>query len=182
MSIIRCCTVVAVLVAAGAWPAAGDERENGALVAKLTASMKQEGLESIAAHLGPGERRFVAALHLPDQMLMAIAADYVEPALLREKILLGRYRDVYLDLNGATDPASRVVIQDLRADGLRMAPLPQQAADVYTPRLKPIFVFDGDWKRQRMSEESYRSAFAAAEAEYTSMIRALISAVDDDTQ
>ena len=44
------------------------------------------------------------------------------------------------------------------------------------------FVFDGDWKRQWLSEASYRAGFADAEAEYTRMIRALIRTVGNESQ
>jgi hypothetical protein len=114
----RCLMLIATLVVANVAAAESQESSTTPLARKLTAFMKQRGLESVAAHLGPADRRFVAALYLPDQMLIVVAADYSAPALLKERILLEKFRDAYLDLSGASAPSSRVLIQDLGADGL----------------------------------------------------------------
>ena len=48
--------VLVVLTAAFAADAASQDRPTTALAKELTAFMKQRGLESVAAHLGPSEQ------------------------------------------------------------------------------------------------------------------------------
>jgi hypothetical protein len=175
-------TLLVTLTAALATDAASQDRPTMALAKQLTALMKQRGLDSVAAHVGPSEQRFAAALYLPDQMLIVVAADYSAPALLKERIVLERFRDAYLDLSGASAPSSRVVVQDLGADGLRARPQEGQSVDVYTRGTENAFVFDGDWKRLRLREEAYRATFAEAESEYEQMLRALLAEAGDRSQ
>jgi hypothetical protein len=178
----RCLMLIATLVAANVAAAESQESSTTPLARKLTAFMKQRGLESVAAHLGPADQRFVAALYLPDQMLIVVAADYSAPALLKERILLEKFRDAYLDLSGASAPSSRVQIQDLGADGLRLRPEEGQSVDVFTRGAESPFVLDGDWHRRKLREEAYRATFDQAEAEYEQMLRALIVEASDQSQ
>jgi hypothetical protein len=178
----RCGMLLLGLAVASAGYAASEESPTAPLARELTSFMKVRGLESVAAHLGPGDQRFVAALYLPNQMLIVIAADYSAPALLKEKILLDRFRDAYLDLSGATIPASRVVIQDLGADGLRARPDTGQSVDVYTRGSESPYVLDGDWKRHKLREDAYRAMVTEATSEYERMLKALIAEARDDSQ
>ena len=75
---------------------------------------------------------------------------------VEEKILSGDYREVYLDLNGASIPDTKVLITDVGADGL-MSGL--EATDMVDTGSGPV-LFDGD---------------ADAEAQYVRMLNALIS-------
>ena len=115
-------------------------------------------------------------------MLIVVAADYSAPALLKERIVLERFRDAYLDLSGASAPSSRVMIQDLGADGLQVGPEEGRSVDVYTRGTDNAFVFDGDWKRRKLREEAYRATFAEAESEYEQMLRALLAEASDQSQ
>ena len=112
----------------------------------------------------------------PGGQLLVIAATYSAPALLKEKIILKQYRDVYLDLNSATAPASRRVIEDLKADGLfATRPTPQAPFDFYTKGTSPRVQFDGEWKKRKMSQDDYMKAFAEADAEYSRMLQSLLA-------
>jgi hypothetical protein len=176
------CVMLLLGLAVASVGSAASEDPTAPLARELTSFMKVRGLESVAAHLGPGDQRFVAALYLPNQMLIVIAADYSAPALLKEKILLDRFRDAYLDLSGATIPASRVVIQDLGADGLRARPDTGQSVDVYTRGSESPYVLDGDWKRHKLREDAYRAMVTEATSEYERMLKALIAEARDDSQ
>jgi hypothetical protein len=63
-----------------------------------------------------------------------VSGRYAVPAPMNEKIILKRYRDAYLDLYGASDPASRRVVEALRADGLRPVRAQGDPFDIYTRR------------------------------------------------
>jgi hypothetical protein len=179
---VRCLMLLVALAVAHVADAESQESPTASLARKLTTFMKQRGLESVAAHLGPADQRFVAALYLPDRMLIVVAADYSAPTLLKERILLEKFRDAYLDLSGASAPSSRVLIQDLGADGLRARPEEGQSVDVYTRGAESPFVLDGDWKRRKLREEAYRATFDQAESEYAQMLQALIVEASDQSQ
>ena len=57
-------------------------------------------------------------MYLPGLQLITVSGKYSVPVLLTEKLLKKNYQDVYLDLSSASDRDSRVVVEDLRADGL----------------------------------------------------------------
>jgi hypothetical protein len=107
--------------------------------------------------------------------LLVIGAKYAAPALLNEKILRGNYRDVYIDLNAATDPATKVVIEDLYADGLRSRRKGQQPPDAITKGTEEQFPFDGQWRKRKVSEDEYLRTFSDAETQYSRMLELLIA-------
>jgi hypothetical protein len=142
---------------------------------ELASLMQQQRLETIAARVPETPDTFVAALHMPGQQLILVSGRYAAPALIREKIILGRYRDAYQDLYGASDVASRWVIEDLRADGLRAVPEKGAASDAYTTGGGDLVPLDGDWKRRKLSQDAYMDAFQRADASYATMAAVLVS-------
>ena len=171
---------VAVLMAACALvravPSDAQESKTIALTKELTAALDSAKLDSMAAREIGTEDGFVAALYYPGSQLLVIAATYTAPALLKERIILKQYKDVYLDLNAATAPASRRVIEDLKADGLYAErSTPRDPFDFYTKGTSPRVPFDGDWKKRKISQEEYMKVFAEADAEYTRMLQSLLA-------
>jgi hypothetical protein len=155
---------------------ADEDSKSVALTKELTAALDHAKLDSIAAREVGTDDGFVAALYYPGGQLLVIAATYSAPALLKEKIILKQYKDVYLDLNAATAPASRRVIEDLKADGLfATRPTPQAPFDFYTKGTSPRVQFDGEWKKRKMSQDDYMKAFAEADAEYSRMLQSLLA-------
>jgi hypothetical protein len=49
-----------------------------------------------------------------------------------------------------------------------------QAFDTYEAAGKPM-AFDGDWKRQKVSEQDYLKAFTTADDRYSAMLAALLA-------
>jgi hypothetical protein len=171
---------VAVLMVACALvravPGDAQDGKSIALAKELTAALDGAKLDSMAAREMGTEDGFVAALYYPGSQLLVIAATYTAPALLKEKIVLKQYKDVYLDLNAATAPASRRVIEDLKADGLfAMRPSPRDPFDFYTKGTSARVPFDGDWKKRKISQDEYMKAFAEADAEYARMLQSLLA-------
>lgn len=172
-----------VLVPVAAWILASvplaSQPTSASSVGTLTGLLDRGKLDSVAARIPGSEDMFVAALYLPGQQLILVSGRYGAPALIREKILGKRYREAYQDLYSAADAATRWVVEDLQADGLRAERVKDGPADVYTAiGGSPVF-FDGEWKRHKMSEDAYRSAFRQADASYTRMVGVLISALTD---
>lgn len=167
---------VATAVLAFGGPYAGrllaQESKSAAPAKELVALLEARKLDSIAAHHPGGPDQFVAALHFPGQLLV-VWARYSAPALLNEKIIKEQYRDVYIDLNSAADPETRVLVTDLGADGLKARREENEPFDQQDAGGKGI-QFDGDWREDKMSEQEYMKAFADADQAYAQALTALI--------
>jgi hypothetical protein len=165
--------VAAIVCSAGA--ALAQNSRTIELARELTTLLDQQKLDSVAARQAGSADRFVAALYFPGSQLLVVSAAYAAPALLNEKVLLRRYKEAYMDLSAASDPATKVLIEDLRADGNRPLRAENQPFDVYTRGTAGAFAFDGDWKKRNLSEEAYRKTFGEADAEYVRMLESLIA-------
>lgn len=140
----------------------------------LAAALDAAKMDSVAASDPSQEGVFIGALYFPGLELLVVSAKYAVPVLLTERIQKKEYRDVYLDLNGASDPSTKVFIEDLGANGLMARPDREEPADVYEMAGKRV-VFDRDWRAQNMSEDDYVKAYTDADARYAAMLKALLA-------
>src|SRR5687767_3230437 len=115
--ILRSVAGAALLASVIATPSEAQESKSAALVKELTNILQQRKLDSIAARQPGAADQFVAALYFPGQLLL-VSARTISPAVLNEKLVRREFRDVYIDLNSASIPESRVMISDGGADGL----------------------------------------------------------------
>ena len=74
---------------------------------------------------------------------------------------------------GASAAATRLFVEDLGADGVK-AKREDQGFDAVENKGART-VFDGDWKKQKMSEADYMKAFAAADERYGEVLAALLA-------
>jgi hypothetical protein len=156
-------------------PAAFAQDGKSVSVAKqLAAALDAAKLDSVAAKDPAAPDTFVAALYFPGAQLLVVSAKYSAPQLLDARVGKKEYRDTYIDLSSASVPESKIFVQDGGADGLRAKREENQAFDIYEAAGKPT-VFDGDWKRQKLSEQDYMKAFSTADDRYTSMLTALLA-------
>ena len=170
-----CGLTVAVLLSAPlARGVSAQESGSAALAKELTTLLEGKKLDSIAARSPSAPDQFVAALFFPGQLLV-VTARYPAPAVLNEKIAKNEYRDVYIDLNSASIPESKVLYTDLGADGLRPKREANQPFDTRDIGPKSIR-FDGNWREDKMSEEDYMKAFNEAEQNYEAALKVLIAA------
>jgi len=151
------------------------DSRSAALARELTTLLEQKKLDSIAARAPSGADQFVAALFFPGQLLV-VSARYTAPPVLMERIARNEYRDVYIDLNSAGVPESRILITDLGADGLKPRREANQPFDTQDVNGKGIS-FDGNWREDKMSEEEYMKVFAQADQNYTAALEVLIGAL-----
>ncbi len=165
--------IAGFLVATAGAPAFAQESRSASLAKELAGLLDSSKLESVAAKDPAVADRFFGALYFPGSELLVVAAKYSAPALLAEKLDKKSYRDVYVDLNSASIPESRIFIEDLMADGLKVKPDAAQSFDTYEAG-KLRVSFDGDWKKQKMSEEDYQKAFGSAEEEYAKILQVLV--------
>lgn len=178
---MKCATFVATLLVAGltAAPAPAQDSKTEALAKELAGLLESKKLDSIAARHPAAADQFVAALVFPGQLLV-VTARTVAPAVVNEKLVRREFRDVYIDLNSASIPESRVMITDMGADGLRPRREPNQPFDLQDIAGKGLR-FDGNWREDRMSEQEYMKAFQAAEATYLAALQALIGELKKGT-
>ncbi|HEX6322781.1 MAG TPA: hypothetical protein VFZ36_03570 [Vicinamibacterales bacterium] len=166
--------LAAVATAGAAVPVAAGQNaasKSAALAKELVDVLTQQKLTSIAAR-DPIERdRFIAALIYPGQ-LMVVTGKYTVPVLLDEKISFGKFMDVYVELNGAAVPESKVFFEDQFADGLlpsrKEAPF-DSVVEGETTRL-----FDGNHRKAKMSKDEYNKAFADADEKYAKLLELLL--------
>jgi hypothetical protein len=143
------------------------------LVNQLTDLLQQRKLDAAAARLD--DETFVAALFYPGTELLVVSAKYSAPVLLVQKIADKKYRDIYLDLTSASDPESKVLIEDMKADGLRASREDDDPFDVVSKGTGTPVNFDGDWGKQSVTEEHYATLFRETEAAYATQLQALIN-------
>ena len=166
MTRVRPLTVVLLLLAAA--PVGAQESKSAVLVKQLTAALDAGKLEAIAAKDPSAPDVYCAALYFPNAQLLVVSAKYTAPQLLDTRLAKKEYRDTYIDLSSASVPASKVFVQDAAADGLKA-----QGFDTYEEAGKTM-MFDGDWKKQKMSEQDYQKAFAAADERYAKILSMLL--------
>jgi len=133
----------------------GYAQQSAALAEELAQLLNGAQLDAIAAKDSEGTDRYVAALAFPGQLIV-VSARYEVPMYVEAKISNGEYREVYLDLNGASIPDTKVLITDVGADGLMSG---DETSDMVDTGSGPA-LFDGD---------------ADAEVQYVRMLNALIA-------
>jgi hypothetical protein len=171
-------TVVVVsavlLLAMVSTSALAQESKSAALVKELTQLLDQAKIQAIAAKDASAPDVFVAALYYPGSQLMVVSARYSAPTILAERLAKKDFQEIYTDLNAAAIEGSKVLVMDIGADGLKPKK-EENRFDTCDVGAKS-YVFDGDWKKQKMaSEADYQKAFADADAAYSKALGALIA-------
>jgi len=164
----------ALLCAGAPLGAAQQDGRTQDLAKRLTALMDARQLDSVAARDPDAQDRFVAALYFPGSQLLVVHARYAAPALVYEKILQGNFRDVYIDLNAASDPSTKILVEDLMADGLSARREDDQPFDSFSEGRGERYAFDGQWRKRRIQEEEYFKTFNRVEEQYAHMLEVLI--------
>lgn len=153
-------------------PVRAQEGKSAPAARELAAAMDAAKLDSIAAADPSDPETFVAALYFPGAQLLVVSAKYAAPPLLVEKMNGKNYRDIYIDLNSASVAGSKVFIIDQRCDGLVARPDGDQVADTYENGSSQL-LFDGEWRRAKLSEDEYMKAFSEADARYARILSLL---------
>ena len=164
---------LALSVSAGALTAAAQGPPKSAAAAKqLGEALDRLKLDAIAAPDPADPSTFVAALYFQGAQLLVVSAKYSAPTLITEKLAKKDYRDIYIDLNAAFIPGSKIFVMDASGDGLVPKPGDSQAPDTWEEG-KDARSFDGDWKKAKLSEEEYLKAFGTADERYARILTLL---------
>jgi len=150
------------------------ESKSAALATELARLLDSMKLDSIAAHHAAGGNQYVGALYFPGSQLLVVSAKFAVPERL--DVLLGQraYKDIYVDLNSASDPAGRIFVSDLGANGLRFKRENNQPWDTVDVGGKTV-AFDGDWRKAKISEAEYLKTYQSTDEEYAKLLQALVS-------
>ena len=152
-------------------PGQENESKSAPLAKELVDLLVKNNITSVAAR-DPIERdRFIAALFYPGQ-LMVITGKYSVPVLLDEKISFDKYMDVYVELNGAAVPESKIFIEDQFANGL--VATKNTPFDSWVVGEKAT-LFDGDHRKAKLSRDEYRKLMSDADQQYAKLLELLIA-------
>ena len=163
--------LTAVLSVVLASVASAQEAKSPPLARELAAALDAAKLTSVAAKDPAQPDRYVAALYFPGSQLLVVSARYSAPLILNAKLATKDYRDIYIDLNAASVAGSKIFVMDQTCDGLVAKP-GDNAPDTWEEGTKTT-VFDGDWKKAKISEADYTRAFATADDRYAKMLSML---------
>ena len=163
----------AVLLLLAPSMAAAQDSKSAALAAELVRLLDSMKLDSLAAKVAAPDQ-YVAMLYFPGSQMLIVGARYYVPERMDVSIDEKKYRDVYIDLNSASVPKTKIFISDLGANGLQARKRGNQPNDTVDMNGK-THVFDGDWKKAKISEADYMKAFGDTEAEYIKMLEALVA-------
>ena len=155
-------------------PGAAQESKSSATAKALVEALDSAKLDSIAAADPSEPGMFAAALYIPGTQLLVVCAKYSAPPLLLDKLSRKDYRDIYIDLNSASVPDSKVFVMDQGLNGLLVRPDGDQPPDTWE-KGKTALVFDGNSKNAKMTEDEYLKAFTAADERYARILSLLLA-------
>ena len=164
---------IALMLSIAATATAQDSK-SAPLAKQLAAALDAAKMDSIAAADPTQPGTFVAVLYFANTQFLAVSAKYSVPQLLTDRLSKKEYRDVYIDLNSASLPESKIFIEDMAVDGLKAKREENEPYDTYEVGGKRT-VFDSDWKRQKLTEQDYVKAFSTADDQYTHILTTLLS-------
>jgi hypothetical protein len=167
-----CAAVAAAVVSLTLDPAAYQAAKSQALAKQLAAALDAAKLDAIAAADPADPSTFVAALYISGSQLLVVSAKYAAPPLLTAKIKTKEYRDVYIDLSAASVAGSKTFIIDQNCDGLFSKPDDNAVPDSWEAGTLSV-LFDGDWRKAKMSEADYMKTYSAADERYAALIALL---------
>ena len=144
------------------------------LAKQLVTTLSAAGLDAIAARDPEAPDRVVAALAFPGSQLLVVAAPYTDGAAIDAWLANHMYRDVYSALQQPSITTGKVFFQDLGCDGLQ--PGTGGTVDIMYENGTTQTIFDGNWKKQKLSETAYHQRFREADARYARLLSALLGA------
>jgi hypothetical protein len=155
-------------------PAFAQESKSASLAKQLTAALDAGKLDAIAAKDPGSPDVYCAALYFPNAQLLVVSAKFSAPQILDTRLAKKEFRDTYIDLNSASVANTKVFIMDAGADGLKAKSGDNQASDSIDDGGKTT-AFDGDWKKQKISEQDYQKMFSSADEKYSQILTALLA-------
>lgn len=165
---------VALVLAASALPAAAESPASAPLAKELVQEMSRQQLTAIAAKDPEQPDVYIAATYIPGVQLLAVSARSTAPAYLDQALAGKRYDEVYASLHGASLPDGKLFVQDMRADGVTPDRVEGGSFDIVYEDTAKTVMFNGEWKKQHMSEADYRGEYGKVDARYARILSLLL--------
>ena len=140
---------------------------SAALARELAALLTERQLDAFAVQDPEAPNRFLATLFIPGAQMLVVSAEYSNPAELQAHLAQKNYRDVYTALHQPAAASTRFFLIDAGCNGVSAG---GDGVDVLYEKGKAQTVFDGDWKKQGVSEATYRERFQNAEKQYARVL------------
>ena len=151
--------------------AAAEARAQGAtspaMARELASLLTERQLDAFAVQDPAAPNRFLAALLIPGAQMLVVSAEYPNPGELQAQLAQKNYRDVYTALHQPAAASSRFFLIDGGCNGVSAG---GDGTDVLYEKGTAQTVFDGDWKKQGVSEATYRERFENAEKRYSRVL------------
>jgi hypothetical protein len=162
--------LAAILLLATA--ASAQDSKSATSVTELVKMLDSMKLDSFAVK-GASPNEYVGALYFPGSQLLVVSAKFDTPWRADSLLEMKNYRDLYIELNSASVPQSKVFVSDLSANGLRS----KKDGTVYdTADIGgKTFNFDGDWKKAKITADDYTKTYSTTDEQYTQMIQVLLA-------
>ena len=148
------------------------DSKSAASVTELVKALDAMKLDAYAVK-GSAPNVYVGALYFPGTQLLVVSAKFDTPYRADSLLDMKNYRDLYIELNSASVPNSKVFVSDLSANGLR-AKKDGNLYDTVDVGGK-TYNFDGDWKKAKITEGDYSKAYSTTDEQYMQMIQALLT-------
>ena len=162
--------LAAILLLATA--ASAQDSKSATSVTELVKMLDSMKLDSFAVK-GASPNEYVGALYFPGSQLLVVSAKFDTPWRADSLLEMKNYRDLYIELNSASMPQSKVFVSDRSANGLRS----KKDGTVYdTADIGgKTFNFDGDWKKAKITADDYTKTYSTTDEQYTQMIQVLLA-------
>lgn len=165
------CVAAALCVGVG-MSAASQDSKSAPLAKELAQVLETQKVDSIAA-ADPETGGFVAAIYVPGTQLLVVGGKFQSPEIGTYRLSKSEFRELYMDLTGGSDPASRIFASDVSANGLVLKPDGDTPADTWehgTTR----HAFLGA-KKAKLKEAEYQRVFTEADEQYARMLTLLLA-------
>lgn len=163
--------LAALLLLTPAGASAQDSR-SATSVTELVKMLDTMKIDSFAVK-GTAPNEYVGALYFPGTQLLVVSAKFDTPYRADSLLEMKNYKDLYIELNSASMPNTKVFVADLSANGLK----PKKDGSLFdTADIGgKSYNFDGDWKKAKITEGDYTKAFSTTDEQYVQMIQALLT-------
>jgi len=147
------------------------ESKSGPLARQLVQALESAKLDTIAA-ADPSTGGFVAVMYIPGTQLLVVSGKFDNPEIGNHLLSKKEYRELYMDLMGASVAGSRVFATDMSCDGLTSKPAGETPADTWEMANKTQ-AFEGA-KKAKLSDEAYLKIYSDADAQYAHILELLL--------
>ena len=165
--------LTAIVVLTPAMASAQDSK-SASSVTELVKLLDSKKMDSFGVK-GASANEYVGALYFPGSQLLVVRAKFDTPWRADSLLDMKNYRDLYIELNSASVPNTKVFVSDLSANGLRA----KKDGNLYdTADIGgKTFNFDGDWKKAKIPEADYSKTFTDTDQQYLDMVQTLLAAL-----